>query len=56
MAAAVYGVYHLTAGRFTGFAGNVVVLAACGITGIAVYGALLWVLKVEEIRSLLNRK
>ena len=34
---------------------NIFTIAACGISGVVVYGALVWILKVDEIRALVKK-
>lgn len=56
MAAIVFAVYRLISPLFSGFVGNIVICAVCGILGVAVYGAMLIMLRVEEIQKLLPHK
>lgn len=53
MSAAVYAVYSLLDGRFEGMTGNIIICAICAFTGIAVYGVMVLVLRVEEILRLI---
>ena len=54
MAAAVWGIYQLT-GAGTTLRGSILTAAICGGVGIAVYAAMLVVLKVEDIMKLFRR-
>lgn len=53
MAAAVYILYNLIYNRFEGFMGNIIICAVCGAAGVAVYGAMVILLRVKEIMDLL---
>ncbi len=56
MAAAVYAVYRLVYGRIEGNAGDIITCAVCGVTGIAVYGIMVVLMKVSEITGLIPKK
>lgn len=56
MGVVVYIIYRMTAGRFSGLAGNILVAAVCGIAGVAVYAASAYILGIEEIKTLVKRK
>ena len=60
MAAAVYGVYILVSPHFGGlihnFIGNALICCISGGAGIAVYGVLVILLKIEEITQLLPKR
>lgn len=56
MAAAVAVIYRFINPLFGGFAGNIIVCAVCGVTGVVVYGITVILLGVEEIKKLLPGK
>ena len=55
MAAAVFGVYSLIYDPEAGRIGQIITCAVCGVTGVVVYAVSIWLLRVEEVRSLLKR-
>ena len=55
MAAAVCVIYSFADARFGGIAGNILTVCICTISGVVIYGAMTWVLKVKEIRGLLKK-
>lgn len=56
MSAAVLAVYRWANPIFSGKTmKNIFTIAACGISGVVVYGALVWILKVDEIRALVKK-
>lgn len=56
MAAAVFALYTFVGGRFEGIAGNIIVVAVCGIAGVAVYAVMLLITGVDDIKNILKRK
>lgn len=56
MGVVVYAIYMFTVGLADGRAGDIIVCGICGISGVLVYGILLILLKVEDIRNLLKMR
>ncbi len=52
MAAVVFALYHFIYRADGALFHQLIVCAACGIVGVIVYAAELWILKVDEIRAL----
>lgn len=55
MSAVVYFVYDIISGMASSFIGNIIVCAVCGAVGVAVYAAMLIILKVKEIQQILPK-
>lgn len=56
MGAAVYVIYSAVSGIADGRVGDIITCGICGISGIVVYGILVLILKVEDIRNLIKAK
>lgn len=56
MAAAVFMLYRFINPMFSGFIGNIIVSAICGVSGVIIYAAALIILRVEEIGKLIPNK
>lgn len=55
MSLVVFVLYNLISPVFGGIQGNIFTLVLCSLTGVIVYGAMVWVLKVPEIRQLVKK-
>lgn len=55
MSVVVYVLYNAVSHIFGGVWGSIFTLAVCGVSGVVVYGALVWLLKVQEIRELIKK-
>lgn len=56
MGAVVYVLYGFAGAKLDGFIGNIIVCAVCGIVGVAVYGAMMLLLKVKEVTQLIPKR
>ncbi|MCD8391190.1 MAG: murein biosynthesis integral membrane protein MurJ [Firmicutes bacterium] len=55
MGIAVWLLHRGISGYFSGFTGNVIICVICAAAGVLIYAAMVYVLKVKEIRALLKR-
>lgn len=55
MAAAVFAVYRFMYDPNGGFAWQITVCAVCAAAGVIVYGVCVWLMKVDEVRSLVKK-
>lgn len=56
MAAVVWLLYSFIGGRLDGLVGNIILIAVCGIAGVIVYGLMLLITGVDDIKNILKKK
>lgn len=56
MGVVVYFLYRLIGGRFAGLAGNFVICAVCAAAGVIVYGILVLVMGVDDVKNILKKR
>ena len=55
MAGSVLLIYNAVSPKLSGVFGSIATLAVCGLAGVIIYGVLVWVLKVKEIRQIIEK-
>lgn len=56
MGTVVYLLYGFIGGRFAGLAGNFVICAVCALAGVAVYGILVLLMGVDDVKNILKKR
>ncbi len=56
MGAAVYFIYKYTAVYASGMIGNIITAGISAVCGVVIYAALIWILRVKEIRMILKKE
>ncbi len=56
MTAAVWGMYSILKGHFSGLIGNIAIIAICGAVGIMIYALTLLIISPKETKKLLKRR
>jgi hypothetical protein len=56
MGVGVFFVYGFVGARFDGVVGNILTCGICGVTGVIIYGIMIFVTGEDDIKSIIKKK